>query len=688
MLYRTRRFLLALVLSMASALAIAGHTHAEWSPCGVPATSTSGYQASPAVYSDGRGGAFVGWTESRTGELTLDAYLQHLDRAGESSPGWNRDGLALPSPADDPWAGRDDLTFLADGHGGFFLAAAAYGTYGRIQVRHLTSEGATVPGWPMDGVIVTAFGPDGIGTEKTDDPEAVQGNGPADRRPSLALDGAGGVFVGWHYVMRFYDFARVQRVSASGQIHPGWPALGLDLGGSGFPAVICSDGAGGIYVAWTSWSERSQVLVQHILPDGSKDPGWPPAGRVASIITGDHQFPGIVPDAAGGCIVVWRVMHEGSMLPCVAQRIGADGNTAAGWPEEGVILTGVPDPQATFPIGRRDPLYVATPIVADGSGGAIVAWKDDRDEGITSNTFAQRVLADGTIAPGWPSRGITVCDAPGAQEQPRVASDGSGGVWLAWEDRRGPDADVYAHHLRGDGSFPTGWPSGGRRLCDARGHQVTPQISADAQGVAVAWVDQAGAAPRVVATRVDPEGVVATWIARIATEVDSRTARIRWEFSEPPDSPLAIYRRTPDGSWALVAESHPIGRELLYEDANVEAGRSYGYRVGDSSQGADHAEGEVWVDIPFFASLRLRAPVPNPVHGHDFLLEFTLESREPATLELLDLAGRRVAFQRIQEPRNGSGSARLELSHLAPGVYLASLSQGGKASRVRLVVTR
>lgn len=63
----------------------------------------------------------------------------------------------------------------------------------------------------------------------------------------------------------------------------------------------------------------------------------------------------------------------------------------------------------------------------------------------------------------------TVCAAPGAQERPRIA-----GERVVWEDRRGPDADVYLFDLR------TGVET---RLTGA-GNQHSPAID----GALVAWI--------------------------------------------------------------------------------------------------------------------------------------------------------------------------------------------------------
>ena len=47
----------------------------------------------------------------------------------------------------------------------------------------------------------------------------------------------------------------------------------------------------------------------------------------------------------------------------------------------------------------------AVGLVSDGGTGAIVTWEDHRN-GVFDQVFAQRILSDGAIAPGWPATGL------------------------------------------------------------------------------------------------------------------------------------------------------------------------------------------------------------------------------------------------------------------------------------------
>ena len=68
---------------------------------------------------------------------------------------------------------------------------------------------------------------------------------------------------------------------------------------------------------------------------------------------------------------------------------------------------------------------------------------------------------------------------------------------------------------------------------------------------------------------------------------------------------------------------------------------------------------------------------PNPARGGALSVQFSLAGDGPATLELLDVAGRRIASRDVGAFGAGRHTVNLgEGVHVAPGVYLVSLRQG------------
>lgn len=134
------------------------------------------------------------------------------------------------------------------------------------------------------------------------------------------------------------------------------------------------------------------------------------------------------------------------------------------------------NPQATSP-GRG---YPALAVAADGS--VYVAWEDWRNG--NGDIFCARSDDGLTFSPA-----VRVNDDAGSAEQghPALAVGQDGLVVLAWQDRRGGDWDIYAaHSLDGCASF-----SANVRVNDPTdGQQVDPVIGVDGQGrIHVAWAD-------------------------------------------------------------------------------------------------------------------------------------------------------------------------------------------------------
>ena len=143
--------------------------------------------------------------------------------------------------------------------------------------------------------------------------------------------------------------------------------------------------------------------------------------------------------------------------------------------------------------------------IADGQGGVFVAWADERVSTLQSDIYVQRIDAEGN--PMWNSNGVAVCTATGYQAAPSIATDAAGGIVVAWEDRRGGVAlDIYAQRVNSAG-VPQ-WASNGVAICVAANDQTDHGIASDGLGGAyLAWVDRrTDALGDVYAQRVNGSG--------------------------------------------------------------------------------------------------------------------------------------------------------------------------------------
>ncbi|MCE9628167.1 MAG: hypothetical protein K8R56_09655, partial [Candidatus Eisenbacteria bacterium] len=124
--------------------------------------------------------------------------------------------------------------------------------------------------------------------------------------------------------------------------------------------------------------------------------------------------------------------------------------------------------------------------VSDGADGVILAWRDKRNTSTGDDLYALRLTAAGTVAAGWTANGKAVAQVIGAQNSAVAASDGVGGMWLAWVDGRSGTNDIEYTHLLGSGALAAGFTPNGDLLCGVGGRQTGVQLVSDAQGGAFA----------------------------------------------------------------------------------------------------------------------------------------------------------------------------------------------------------
>ncbi len=155
-------------------------------------------------------------------------------------------------------------------------------------------------------------------------------------------------------------------------------------------------------------------------------------------------------------------------------------------------------------------------IASDGAGGAIVVWSDERDYASSGYDFyAQRVMADGMLAPGWQADGVPVCTDSAFQGENDLIPDGDGGGYVVWSDARAYATagwDIFVQRLTAEGAIAPGWTVNGIRICAAIGDQRFPKLALDgAGGTFAVWEDyrRGGDQVDIYAQRITPEGKIA-----------------------------------------------------------------------------------------------------------------------------------------------------------------------------------
>jgi hypothetical protein len=190
-----------------------------------------------------------------------------------------------------------------------------------------------------------------------------------------------------------------------------------------------------------------------------------------------------VSDGSGGAIFAWLDMRSSSNNQY--GQVYVQRVNAVGeiqWSSDGIPLSDVT--ASPEDSFSEDPIAIAS----DGSGGAIVTWQDGRDAG-NHDIYAQRVSSGGI--PQWTANGVRLCQgsAIGTFSDPTIAPDGASGAIVAWIDHREPDADIYAQRVTANGN--PAWRLNGVAIASVAGsEQRRPEIVSDGSGGAViAWLD-------------------------------------------------------------------------------------------------------------------------------------------------------------------------------------------------------
>ena len=170
------------------------------------------------------------------------------------------------------------------------------------------------------------------------------------------------------------------------------------------------------------------------------------------------------------------------LFVCVCLVLFAIRPVHAQWATDSVTNTVVCDTT-----GERD--YPQT--VSDGANGAVIVWEDGRVGNLT--IYAQHLNANGY--PTWTRNGVKLAQSTSTQRFPVIASDGSGGAYVVWQDDRNSannGIDLYGQHIMSDGTLA--YASAGIAIASASGNQDNAVICSDGSGNAfVAWEDSRNA---------------------------------------------------------------------------------------------------------------------------------------------------------------------------------------------------
>jgi len=507
-----------------------------------------------------------------------------------------------------------------------------------LYAQHLTLQGTVAPGWPLGGRGVVT-GPAGVST------------------PKVTPDGSGGAILAWYDYRNGAHAIYGIRVDSEGAVMPGWLSSGtLICGATGTfdnLVAVCSDGAGGAFVAWTDARNSPpmgaliyDVFAHHVLSNGTLDPNWPATGR--GLTTGPgYKYPHVlIADGSGG---FWLATENSNATERVAAtHHGSDGIETSRW---------------------TSPTYASREIgVSDDAGGIFLTWQDCRDclsgkEAI----YAIRLAPGGSPAAGWPAGGVAIVTSTDGVDLPVIVATGDGAAMIAWL-RSGVAPDAYvARRVEANGSFAPAWLGGGKTFAISSGIlSGWPLIAPDGAGGAMFAFRRN--TPNLFGSAVNAQAQVPPAFP------DTGLA-----LSSPPGSqyPVSLVSDGLNGAFVLWQDY----RDFSTNQFDVYAMRFTRDGVVGSTTG---------VDPPVAPGrLAMSAPRPNPASGLSSF-DLTLPAAARARVEVFDVAGRRLVV--LHDGDLSAGSHLLQWDgrdqsrrRMPPGIYLLSARTADATVERRIV---
>jgi len=620
-----------------------------WTVNGVAMCSLANIQYYPDIVSDGMGEAIVVWQDVRSGS-SYDIYAQRVNSLGNVQ--WTTSGVAISTAANN----QDEPHLVSVSTGGAIISWHDYraGAEWDVYAQRVNLGGTAQ--WTADGV-------------------AISTASSTQRWTDIASDGADGAIITWlDYRDGHYD-VYAQRVSFSGS--PLWTMDGVAVSTSTEAensARIVSDGAGGAVITWTRGSV-SDVYAQRIDAAGSSM--WTANGAPVSIVSNSQYAPELISDGAGGVIIVFWDLHASS-LDVYAQRIE---NRYGYW--------GRPEPDITS----------AADYATDQGGSVVLNWKaSERD------VLNQQLVTHYSIWRATDAVAVASMTAPGADTRFVQATDiGPDFEGSAYRVERTSTVDYYWEWMSNQyAAYAAGYSEVVATRADSvAGNPAVHyfQVIAHTFEPFTFWPSQPDSGYSV--DNLAPAAPLALTAQRVVADVE-----LDWTPSEANEEDFleyAVYRSESSGFPTVPSYFLANTPDTLWTDTMAELTKRYYYVVCavDIHNNLSVPSNEATVDPvltgigdrpPAATSLLVLPNTPNPFAANTEL-SFWLPSAMDVTLEVYDVAGRRVYSRQLAQMDQGWQSVFFDGrdaagGSLPSGVYFYRVIASQMSITRKMVITR
>ncbi len=407
------------------------------------------------VISDGSGGWYAFWSDSRANASLSQLYGQHLDAGGNAL--WSENGLLI---LDQPDSSIDEnLPVLLPN--GDIMITYTYGPVGEVvKVMRLAPDGSTVWAAPVE-LVHESTGPLGIIGYFYALNAFVSGNG---------------MWIAWAYSPQGGNITYAfERMDLDGTTHFGEPGHGTNNTGWG-AFSIRDDLAGGFIMDWSEGGSFGALKAMRFDPNGFTMWANPLTVSAGTVADGVSNIRSTVSDSMGSYVSVFvpsgdigmaRYDTSGTFIWNPQPQYAC--NESHGQDEPSIVLedndlfVGWADNRP--PAGNQDmymqkidmngnllwavdgvPViqfgtYIPTPVVVAGDDGAVFATFDGSWPG--TGFVARRVLSDGSLDWAAPVQFCTSDFNPSYYRR-TLLPDGVGGVTAFWQTFSN---HLYAAHI-------------------------------------------------------------------------------------------------------------------------------------------------------------------------------------------------------------------------------------------------
>lgn len=553
--------------------------------------------------------------------------------------------------------------------------------------------------------------------------------------PRVVMGPAGEVYVGWYAIGNATDsywgrdYYRLKKSLNSGLtfgsqatidslfVNWGNGAPGFNRGNAfAFPSMAVDNTAGAhrgrVYVTWNEsvdfYNTRDNLGYHPTSIVEPPDFGGSAAtarattvgDRIHGTITSGDQDWFKFTGTRDSTVIVWCDSLL-STLQGSLQLFGSDGTTEMAYVSSGQAR----DPMLTVLTLPQTGTYYLRLTGLNASSGSYTIWTGYHRPSVAPENDRARDHRDIFLkyadAPSgaWPATTVRVNSNPADFDDwlPEVAVGGNGKPYVAW----------YDFHDYGAGSFPgsgsttylsrsddggttwaagspvsnvtTYWSNVASNIAPNQGDYIC--LLGTPTALLVGWADGRGGSPDVYFSNVDL-AFVAVSVSLANVTAQPGRVDLTWQVSDASTFSAALQRRSETGPWSEIATVTADGAgHITYQDLGVTPGR-WGYRLQWTDNGTTQYSSETWVDVPG-TSFALRAASANPSAG-ELKVAFTLPDATPATLVLVDVAGRELSRMEVGSFGPGTHVADLAAGRRLPaGVYLVRLTQGSNHTVLR-----